>query len=143
MKKMRLFSLIWAKKMDKIKIVDEDDIILARQKVRLIADMMGYSILNKTRLATAVSELARNVFVHGGGGYMEYGQIELGGEEGITCIFIDQGAGIANIPQAMNDGFTTVGSLGRGLPGTKRLVDEFNVTSEVGKGTKVEITKWK
>lgn len=140
---VELLEIIAGMQMMKIEIINEDDIILARQKVRELADEMEFSVLNKTRLATAVSEIARNVFVHGGAGYMEIGPVEQGDDVGVSCIFQDNGPGIDNISDAMSDGFTTTGSLGRGLPGTKRLVDVFTISSTVGQGTTVELIKWR
>ena len=129
--------------METIEISDEQSIVIARQTARRAAEELGYSIVDKTRIATAVSELARNVYTHGGGGKMKMEKITKSDKIGLKFIFLDEGPGIENINQAMEDGFTTKKGLGHGLPGSKRLMDEFKVESEVGKGTSVEVIKWK
>ena len=129
--------------METVEIINEQHIVLARQLARRIAEKLGFSLVDKTRVATAVSELARNVYVHGAGGRMEIEEIHQGGKIGIRCIFIDEGPGIANVEQAMQDGFSTSNGLGQGLPGSRRLMDYFQIESELGKGTKVETIKWK
>lgn len=126
----------------KVEIETEEDLIYARQQIRRLADELGFSIINKTRIATAVSEITRNLLIHGKGGYMEFGPVEDVNGWAIECIFIDHGPGIENIEFAIQDGFSTGTGLGKGLPGTKRLVDYFNINSELGKGTVVEIKKW-
>ncbi len=129
--------------MEVFEIRSDEDIVRARQAARTTAEKLGFSIVNKTRIATAVSELARNVYKHGGGGRMEIEEIREGKKAGIRCIFTDQGQGISDIEQAMGDGFSTSNGLGQGLPGSKRLVDNLKVESQMGKGTQVEIVKWK
>ncbi len=124
-------------------IRSDEDVVRARQAARTTAEKLGFSIVNKTRIATAVSELARNVYKHGGGGRMEIEEIREGEKAGIHCIFTDQGPGIPDIEQAMSDGFSTAHGLGQGLPGSKRLMDNLKVESQMGKGTRVEIVKWK
>jgi len=127
-----------------INIVDEDDIIYARSEARRVAEEKGFSLMNKTRLATAVSELARNIYRYADDGMVQIEPIsEDGVKVGIRCRFIDNGPGIKDIHQVMTDGFSTEKSLGYGLPGAKRLSDEFSISSEVGKGTSIEIIKWK
>ena len=128
--------------MEKIEITSEHDIVLARTAARELAGEQGFSIMVKTRVATAVSELARNVLLHGGGGRMEYELLNTNERKGVRCVFIDEGPGIPNIENALHDGFSTSSTLGHGLPGSRRLVDEFEISSEVGKGTRVEIIKW-
>lgn len=128
--------------MPRVEIRDEEEVVLARHEIRNLADELGFSIINKTRLATAVSELSRNLLVHGLGGHMYFKALREDDRVGIQCIFTDQGPGIEDVDQAMQDGFSTGRSLGQGLPGTRRLVDEFSITSEPGKGTTVEIRKW-
>jgi serine/threonine-protein kinase RsbT len=129
--------------METIEIRNNEDIVRARQAARMTAEKLGFSVVNKTRIATAVSELARNVFIHGGGGRMEIEKIKKSGKSGIRCTFIDEGPGIPNVEEAMRHGFSTRNGLGHGLPGSKRLMDDFRIESEVGKGTRVEVTKWK
>ena len=129
--------------MDRIDIESEKDIVVARTAARNLAGDLGFSVMNKTRIATAVSELARNVLVHGGGGYMEMEAVSNSPKTGVRCVFVDHGPGIGDIQQALSDGFSTGNSLGQGLPGAKRLVDDLQITSELGQGTRVEMVKWK
>ena len=129
--------------MEVIEIINEQHIVQARQIARRVAEKLGFRLVDKTRVAAAVSELARNVYVHGGGGRMEIEEIHRGGKIGIRCIFVDEGPGIPNVEQAMQDGFSTNIGLGQGLPGSKRLMDYLQIESELGKGTKVETIKWK
>ncbi len=129
--------------MEVIEITNEQHIVQARQIARRAAEKLGFRLVDKTRIATAISELARNVYVHGGGGLMEIEEIHQGERIGIRFIFIDEGPGIANVEQAMQDGFSTGKGLGQGLPGSKRLMDDLQIESKVGKGTKVETIKWK
>ncbi len=128
--------------MPKVEIRNEENIVLARHEIRNLADELGFSIINKTRLATAVSELSRNTLVHGQGGHMVFQALREEDRVGIQCVFSDEGPGIENVDEAMQEGFSTARSLGQGLPGTRRLVDDFAITSEPGKGTTVEIRKW-
>lgn len=120
----------------------EEDILHARTLVRGLAQDLNSSILDKTRLATAVGELARNMLVHAGGGEMHVDTLSRDDRMGIRCVFIDRGPGIANIEQALQDGFSTASSLGQGLPGARRLVSEFRIESAVDRGTQVEIVRW-
>ena len=129
--------------METVEINNEQHIVQARQLARSIAEKLGFRLVDKTRLVTAVSELARNVYVHGGGGRMEIEEIYKDGRIGIRCVFIDKGPGIPNIELAMQDGFTTGKGLGQGLPGSNRLMDYLQIESEPGKGTRVETIKWK
>lgn len=125
-----------------IPIVEEADVVHVRQRVRALATELRFSLVDQTKLVTAASELARNALTYGGSGSAE---IEvLGAEErrGLRVIFTDQGPGIANIEEAMRDGFTTGSGLGLGLGGAKRLVNEFEIASAVGKGTRIAITRW-
>ncbi len=124
-----------------ISIREEDDIIIARGEARRLAEALGMGLVDKTRLATAVSELARNIFNYAGQGRVEL-EVVSGPRQGVLCRFIDQGPGIANLELALSDGWSSGQGLGYGLPGARRLADLFAVTSEPGKGTTVEITKW-
>jgi len=128
--------------MQKVEIRNEHDVVLARTAAREIATLEGFSVMTKTRIATAVSELARNVFLHGGGGFMEYDAIRLDNKVGVKCIFVDYGPGIPDIDVAMLDGFSSIATLGHGLPGARRLVDEFDIKSDKGGGLRIEIIKW-
>jgi serine/threonine-protein kinase RsbT len=120
-----------------------DDIIKARQLVRDCAIFQGLSLVDQTKLVTAASELARNTLVHGGGGEMHLQALNDGPRRGVKVRFIDTGPGIPDIDLAMKDGYTTRGGLGLGLSGSKRLVNEFAIESQPGKGTTVSIVRWK
>lgn len=124
-------------------IVKEQDVVPFRNKVKEAAVKIGMGILNQTKLITAASELVRNLLKYGGGGIVVIESVNNGRENGIRLIFSDKGPGIADISLAMKDGYSTGKSLGLGLPGTKRLVNEFNIQSVVGQGTTVTIIKWK
>jgi len=128
---------------DRIGVRTVDDIIKARQLVRDSAIAQGLSLVDQTKLVTAASEIARNTLVHGGGGYMRLETLNDGTRRGIRLTFSDQGPGIADIALAMKDGYSTAGGLGLGLGGTKRLVNEFDLESEPGKGTTVTILRWR
>ncbi len=121
---------------------ESSDILLIRQLVRECATELGFSVLDKTKLLTAASELGRNTLIHGGGGTMLLETIVKNDQRGLRLTFEDKGPGIANVEQAMTNGFTTKGGLGLGLGGSKRLVDEFEVVSRVGEGTRVTATQW-
>ncbi|HMF55857.1 MAG TPA: anti-sigma regulatory factor [Pyrinomonadaceae bacterium] len=120
------------------------DIAVARGLVRKIASDMGFRLIDQTRLATVASELARNVIKYAGSGRLIAQPTEsASGRTGLRLIFEDKGPGISNIGNAMRDGFSTGGGLGKGLPGSRRLVDEFEVESEPGLGTRVTVVRWK
>jgi serine/threonine-protein kinase RsbT len=121
-----------------------EDIILARQKVKVMMQEMGFSVLAQTRIVTAVSELARNIVIHAGGkGRMSVCEVSKTGKRGgLKCIFEDRGPGIENIEKAMQSGFSTSNSLGLGLSGAKKLCNEFYIESFLGKGTTVTIIEW-
>jgi serine/threonine-protein kinase RsbT len=122
----------------------DDDVLRVRQTVRIwMVEQKTFSLVEQTKMVTATSELGRNVVVHGGGGTARLELLAEGGRIGIRVTFQDQGVGIADIDQALRDGFTTGDGLGLGLGGSKRLVDDFEIGSEPGKGTRVTITKWK
>ncbi len=122
---------------------NSDDITIVRQLVRKVMQEAGFSLVDITKVVTAASELARNVVVHGGGGTVTINIVDNNGHIGIHCIFEDKGPGIQDVELALKDGLTTGDGLGLGLGGAKRLVHEFTIQSEVGKGTRVEITRWK
>ena len=124
-------------------IIKEQDVVPFRNRVKEYATKIGMGLVNQTKLITAASELVRNMLRYANGGETLIEVISKGRENGIRLTFSDKGPGIANIDMAMKDGFTTGKSLGLGLPGTKRLVSEFDIKSVVGKGTTVMIVKWK
>ncbi len=124
-------------------IQSSTDIVLVRQMVRHMTVEQGFSLVDQTKVVTAASELARNTLDYGGGGMVKLESLESGGRRGLRLTFSDQGPGIADIELALRDGFTTGNGLGMGLGGTKRLMNEFQIESRVGEGTKITITKWK
>lgn len=128
---------------DAIIISKEQDVVPYRNRVKEYAVKIGMSLVNQTKLITAASELVRNMLRYGNGGSALIEVISRGRDSGIRLSFVDQGPGIKDIPMAMKDGFSTGKSLGLGLPGAKRLVNEFDIKSTVGKGTTVTIIKWK
>ena len=121
----------------------EDDVVRARQAVRQWAVELGFSLVDQTKLVTAASELARNTVVYGGGGTLHMEALEDGGRRALRLVFEDQGPGIADIEQALKDGFTTGSGLGLGLGGARRLVNEFEIHSTPGEGTRITVVKWK
>jgi len=128
---------------DKMQIEKEQDVVPFRNRVKEYAVKIGMSLVNQTKLITAASELVRNMLKYANGGMVIIEVISQGRDSGIRLVFQDKGPGIKDISLAMKDGFTTGKSLGIGLPGTKRLVNEFDIKSEVGAGTTVSIIKWK
>jgi len=119
------------------------DVVLVRQAVRQWAVELRFSLVDQTKIVTAASELARNTLDYGGGGVVKLEALQEGIRRGLRLTFEDKGPGIPDLDLALKDGFTTGGGLGMGLSGTKRLVNEFNIVSQVGEGTCVTITKWK
>jgi serine/threonine-protein kinase RsbT len=121
---------------------NDHDVAASRQLVRRLAQELGFSLVDQTKLVTATSELARNTVKYGGGGEMRAERVLNGRQTGLRVTFRDQGPGIPNVEQAMTDGFSTGSGLGLGLSGAKRLVNEFEIDSRVGEGTRVTITRW-
>ena len=122
---------------------NEHDIVMARQQVRRLTQELQFSLVDQTKMVTAASELARNTVVYGRGGTMHWEVLDLEGRNGLRLKFADEGPGIPNMDLAMTDGWTSGKGLGMGLTGTKRLVNEFEIDSKVGAGTRVTITRWK
>ena len=121
----------------------EDDVILVRRAVRDLAQARGFDVFASAALTTATSELTRNVWVHAGRGSAILEEVASGDRRGVRVTFRDEGPGIADIPRVMAGGYSTARSMGMGLSGSRRLVDEFDLQSTVGGGTTVEIVKWK
>lgn len=120
------------------------DIINARYLVRLITQRLGFSAIDQARIATAVSELTRNMYLYAGGGLMRVHSLENEARQwGIEVVCADHGPGIADVDKALQDGYTTSGGMGLGLSGTKRLMDDFDLQTQVGAGTTVTIRKWR
>lgn len=120
----------------------EQDVVIARQIVRKIAIECGLRLVDQTKLVTAASELARNTVVYGGGGDMDWAIVEDGARNGVRLLFRDEGPGISDLKLAMTDGWTSGGGLGLGLTGAKRLVDDFELETAPGAGTRITITRW-
>jgi len=127
----------------RVTISSDQDIVLARQKGRSLALELGFSSGDATLIATAISELARNIVSYAGNGQILLRDIQNSTRVGISVTASDDGPGIPNISQALRDGFSTSGSLGLGLPGVRRLMDEFEINSKPGQGTKVGVKKWR
>src|SRR5919109_2967737 len=126
-----------------VRISSEGDLVTARKMVRDVAVTMDFGLTDVTRIVTAASELTRNVFRYAGSGVMYWRNLHTGEHVGIELTFEDSGPGIADIERAMEVGYTTNGGLGLGLPGARRLMDEMEIESEVGKGTRVTVKKWR
>ncbi|MTV50856.1 hypothetical protein GJ688_18150 [Heliobacillus mobilis] len=128
---------------NRIDIRNESDVVVARQIARQVASQMGFSLGDQTRITTAVSELARNIFLYAKQGWIEYQEITLGVRgRGIEFIFQDQGPGIPDVELALTVGYTSGNGMGMGLSGTKRLMDEFDIKSSPGKGATIRIVRW-
>jgi serine/threonine-protein kinase RsbT len=130
-------------KQETVPIASSSDVVLARQKVRQWALEMKFTLVDQTKLVTAASELARNALEHGKGGQMVIEQVENSVKNGLKLVFEDRGPGIADIDAALRDGYTTGGGMGLGLGGSKRLVNDFHIESEPGKGTRITVVRWK
>ena len=127
----------------RVPINSDQDIVLARQKGRALAADSGFSAVDATLIATAISELARNIVTYSKQGEIILSALAESGRRGIGIVASDEGPGIADIRQALRDGFSTSGSFGLGLPGVRRLMDEFEISSPPGQGTRVMIKKWR
>src|SRR5262245_58176587 len=130
-------------KSDTLPVRTEQDIVAVRQIVRKLTQEVKFSLVDQTKMVTAASELARNTVIYGGGGDVRWEIIVDGIRTGLRLAFKDEGPGIPNLELAMMDGWTSGSGLGMGLSGSKRLVNEFDLQSEPGKGTCVTITRWK
>jgi serine/threonine-protein kinase RsbT len=124
-------------------LISDQDVVLARQVIRNAARQLGLSIVDQTKIVTAVSELARNAVIHGGGGSMYWEIVTANGRQGLRLTVSDKGPGIQDLNLAMKDGWTSGSGLGMGLPGAKRLVNEFHIDTKPGVGTTIVITRWK
>jgi serine/threonine-protein kinase RsbT len=124
-------------------ITSPDDLIRVRQTTRALSIQLGFSLVEQTKMVTAASELARNAMTFGGGGTVRLEILLDNGRKGLRLVFEDHGPGIPDIDLAMKDGYTSGNGLGLGLGGSKRLVNEFEISSRVGEGTRVSVTRWK
>jgi serine/threonine-protein kinase RsbT len=120
-----------------------EDVVRVRQIVRTATVEAGFGLVDQTKFITAASELARNTLLHGGGGDMVIETFDRNGRKGIRLAFCDAGPGIPDIERALQDGYSTGGGLGLGLSGARRLSNEFAIESNVGRGTRVTIARWK
>ncbi|MGI2328900.1 anti-sigma regulatory factor [Planococcus sp. YIM B11945] len=125
-----------------VEILTEWDIVAARQLGRNVAKELGFGTVDQARITTAISELARNIYLYAGQGRIEIKRLTENGVKGILIIAADNGPGIPDVRKVMEDGFSTSGGLGAGLPGVKRLMDEFRIETILGEGTDIRATKW-
>ena len=130
-------------KLEKISVAVSGDIVAVRHAVRRQAVQINLSLVDQTKIVTAASELARNMLIYGGGGEVTLEVLQEGVRHGLRVHFVDDGPGIPDIDLALRDGFTSGKGMGLGLGGAKRLVNEFNLESAPGKGTRVTITRWR
>lgn len=125
-----------------INIEQESDIVTARQVGRTMSKLFGFGTITQSRIATSISELARNIYLYAGAGTITISPIEREGMIGLQITANDSGPGIPDIRQALDDGYSTSGALGAGLPGVRRMMDEFEIHSTLGEGTRVVVVKW-
>jgi serine/threonine-protein kinase RsbT len=130
-------------KSDVVQVRTEHDIVVARQQVRKLAQELAFGLVDQTKMVTAASELARNTVVYGGGGEMRWEVLGEGIRRGLRLHFVDKGPGIPDIDRALTDGWTSGSGMGLGLSGAKRLVNEFEIETAPGRGTRVSVTRWK
>ena len=121
----------------------QEDIVRVRQATRESAVAQGFPLVDQTKMVTAASELARNTLDYGGGGEVEISRLSESPRRGVRLVFTDKGPGIADVEQAVRDGYTSGGGLGLGLGGAKRLSNDFSIVSKVGEGTQVTIARWR
>jgi serine/threonine-protein kinase RsbT len=133
---------VQAARSDTLEIRAAEDVVKVRQEVRNRAIFLGFSLVDQTKFVTAASEIARNTIDHAGGGRVRIETLNNQGRKGLQLIFEDEGPGIPDLRLAMQDGYSTSGGMGMGLPGAKRLSSEFNVESIPGRGTKVTLVRW-
>ena len=138
-----MMATILVKHSERMVVKSQDQVVIARNAVKKVAASLGFALTVQTKLMTATSELARNMVVYAGGGEVMVQELSDGQRNGLRVTFEDHGPGISDISQAMVDGFTTGNGLGLGLSGSKRLVQDFDITSTVGEGTRIIITQWK
>jgi serine/threonine-protein kinase RsbT len=126
-----------------VTIRDQSDVVKVRHEVRTWAAKYGFSVVDQTKIVTAASELARNTLIYGLGGTCTLDWVESSDRAGLRLVFADEGPGIPDIQQALRDGFTTGNGMGLGLGGARRLMSDFNIESEPGKGTRITVVRWK
>ncbi|HEY6910201.1 MAG TPA: anti-sigma regulatory factor [Myxococcales bacterium] len=128
---------------DVLQLRAENDVVAVRQAVRTWAVQQGFTLVDQTKMVTAASEIARNTVVYGRGGTVRMEALEEGPRKGLRLIFEDQGPGIPDVQLALSDGYSTGTGLGMGLGGARRLVNQFEIDSRPGQGTRVTLTRWK
>jgi len=126
----------------RIAIRSDDDVVTARRQAREMAGALGFEATDLTLLATAISEVARNITTYAGSGEVSIDVMHDGGRTGIRVVAVDEGPGIENLDMALRDGYSSGRGLGLGLPGARRLMDEFEIETEVGEGTTIRMIKW-
>jgi serine/threonine-protein kinase RsbT len=127
----------------RVRVESEGDIVTVRRAVRDAAKGVGFGVTDLTRIVTAASELTRNIYLYAGSGEVRWRELNAGRASGIELVFEDQGPGIGDLDLALEQGYSTSGGLGLGLPGAKRLMDEMEIETEVGRGTRVVVRKWR
>lgn len=127
----------------RVPVASDGDLVAARREGRILAEKLGFSASEATLVATAISELARNIVNYAGSGEIDIALNNNAGKHGITVVARDKGPGIEDVKLAMREGYSTSGGLGLGLPGVRRIMDEFDIISERGRGTVITVTKWK
>jgi serine/threonine-protein kinase RsbT len=130
-------------KTDVLPVRTEHDIVVARQQVRKLTQELAFGLVDQTKMVTAASELARNAVIYGGGGTMRWETLLDGARRGLRLHFVDEGPGIADLGKALTDGWTSGTGMGLGLSGAKRLVNEFDIETTPGRGTRVTVTRWR
>lgn len=130
-------------KAERVSLRGSEDIVNVRQAVRSRAVELGFSLVDQTKIVTAASEIARNTVIYGGGGWAELEILDHGNRKGLQIVFEDKGPGIADVDKALQDGYTTGSGLGLGLGGAKRLVNDFEISSIPGAGTRIALRRWK
>jgi serine/threonine-protein kinase RsbT len=133
---------VWVRRVTEVPVHSEEDIVAARQQGRKFASELGFNSTESTHVITAISELARNIFLYAGAGEIVLTRVVEGSKRGVAVLARDDGPGIDDIRQAMQDGYSTSGGLGLGLGGARRLMDEFDIDSKPGEGTTVTAVKW-
>jgi serine/threonine-protein kinase RsbT len=126
----------------RVSIVHEVDVVEARRSARALAAELGFGLSDQALIATAISELARNILQYAKRGELVIGVAHNGGRKGIDVVAVDHGPGISDPEKAMRDGYSTGSGLGLGLPGTRRIMDDFELDTEIGRGTRVAVKKW-
>lgn len=135
--------IVAASNSETIPIEKETDIVTARQVGRNMSRQLGFGTIMQSRIATSISELARNIYLYASTGTITIETVENDEKTGLKITALDEGPGIADLRKALEDGFTTSGALGAGLPGVRRMMDDFQMESTLGKGTRVVVIKWR